>query len=84
MADTSVPGIVYSLRVLGSAAIAVAALCLLCTFLIESDIYRAFCLGAFFTGLIGIILLFGFAKVIELLGEIRDQALPAGKGGQDD
>ena len=43
------------------------------TFYIESEIYRAFCLGAFFTCVIGIIMLFGFCKVIVLLGEIRDQ-----------
>lgn len=44
------------------------------TSVIESDIYRAFCLGAFFTCVIGIIMLFGFSKVILLLGEIRDKA----------
>jgi len=43
------------------------------TSVVESDIYRAFCLGAFFTSLIGIILLFGFSEIILLLGEIRDQ-----------
>ena len=43
------------------------------TFVIEEEIYRAFCLGAFFTCVIGIIMLFGFSKVIVLLGEIRDQ-----------
>lgn len=69
----SVPDIVKSLQTMGCLALALAAVFLSGTFFIESDIYRAFCLGAFFTCVIGIILLFGFSKVIILLGEIRDQ-----------
>ncbi|MFQ5659938.1 MAG: hypothetical protein ACE5GZ_05890 [Gammaproteobacteria bacterium] len=71
---TSVPGIVKMLQVLGFLAVLLSTGCLAGTFIIESDIYRAFFLGAFFTSIIGIILLFGFSKVIQLLGEIRDQA----------
>lgn len=74
MKQTTLSSVVTSLRVLGFLAIVAASACLLGTFFIDSDIYRAFCLGAFFTSLVGIILLFGFAKVIELLGEIRDHA----------
>ena len=69
----SVPDIVKSLQTLGLLAVALAGVFLSGTFFIESDIYRAFCLGAFFTCVIGIILLFGFSKVIILLGEIRDK-----------
>ena len=70
----SVPEIVKSLQLMGFMAVLLAGGFLGGTFFIESDIYRAFCLGAFFTCVIGIILLFGFSKVIVLLGEIRDQA----------
>jgi hypothetical protein len=73
---TSVPGIANTLNVLGFLAIAVTATCLAGTFTINSDVYRAFFLGAFFTGLLGIILLFGFSKVIGLLVEIRDKTTP--------
>jgi len=69
----SVPDIVKSLQLLGFLAVLLAAGFLGGTSLIESDIYRAFCLGAFFTCIIGIIILFGFSKVIVLLGEIRDK-----------
>ena len=58
---------------MGCLALLLAAGFLMGTSIVESDIYRAFCLGAFFTSVIGIILLFGFSKVILLLGEIRDQ-----------
>lgn len=70
----SVPDIVKSLQLMGFLAVLLATGFLLGTSVIESDIYRAFCLGAFFTCIIGIILLFGFSKIIVLLGEIRDQA----------
>jgi hypothetical protein len=69
----SVPDIVKSLQLMGCLALLLAAGFLMDTSVVESDIYRAFCLGAFFTSTIGIILLFGFSKVILLLGEIRDQ-----------
>lgn len=70
----SVPGTVRTLQTLGFLAIIVAAGCLFGTFLIDSDIYMAFLLGAFLVSLISIILLFGFSKVIKLLEEIRDKA----------
>ncbi len=70
----SIPDIVRSLQLMGLLAVLLSAGFLTGTFVIESDIYRAFCLGAFFTGIIGIIMLFGFSKIIVLLGEIRDQA----------
>ena len=69
----SVPDIVKSLQLMGMLAVLLAAGFLTGTFVLESDIYRAFCLGAFFTCVIGIIMLFGFSKVILLLGEIRDR-----------
>jgi hypothetical protein len=84
----SVPDIVSGLRILGFVAILATSLCLFGTFVenwsfaldgIDSQIYRAFCLGAFFIGLIGIVMLFGFAKVIELLTEIRDQAMASSR-----
>ena len=69
----SVPEIVRSLQLMGFLAVLLSGGFLAGTFYIESEIYRAFCLGAFFTCVIGIIMLFGFCKVIVLLGEIRDQ-----------
>ena len=69
----SVPEIVKSLQLMGFLAVLLSGGFLTGTFVIESEIYRAFCLGAFFTCVIGIIMLFGFSKVIVLLGEIRDQ-----------
>lgn len=59
---------------MGFMAVLLSAGFLIGTSVIESDIYRAFCLGAFFTCIIGIIMLFGFSKIIVLLGEIRDKA----------
>ncbi|NKB38136.1 MAG: hypothetical protein GKR93_13395 [Gammaproteobacteria bacterium] len=70
----SVPEIVRSLQLMGFLAVLLAGGFLSGTFLLASEIYRAFCLGAFFTCVIGIILLFGFSKIIVLLGEIRDRA----------
>ncbi len=69
----SVPEIVKSLQLMGFLAVLLSGVFLTGTFVLESDIYRAFCLGAFFTCVIGIIMLFGFSKVIVLLGEIRDK-----------
>ena len=69
----SVPEIVRSLQFMGFLAVLLSGGFLAGTFYIESEIYRSFCLGAFFTCVIGIIMLFGFCKVIVLLGEIRDQ-----------
>ena len=69
----SVPDIVKSLQLMGFLAVLLAGGFLMGTSVIESDIYLAFCLGAFFTCVIGIIMLFGFSKIILLLGEIRDK-----------
>jgi hypothetical protein len=71
---TSIPTTVKTLQTLGFLAVIVAAGCLFGTFLTQSDIYMAFLLGAFLVSLISIILLFGFSKVIQVLGEIRDKA----------
>ncbi|MCZ6525017.1 MAG: hypothetical protein O6928_00415 [Gammaproteobacteria bacterium] len=71
--ESSIPGIVKRLQILGYLAIFLSAGFLAGTFLTESDIYQAFLLGAFFISLLGIILLFGFSKVIHMLDEIRDQ-----------
>jgi hypothetical protein len=69
----SVPNIVKSLQFMGLLGILLSLAFLTGTFVIESEIYRAFCLGAFFTFTLGIIMLFGFSKIIIILGEIRDQ-----------
>ena len=45
------------------------------SFYVENEIARAFCLGAFFSGLLGGIVLFGFAKIIDMLDAIRQQTL---------
>ncbi len=47
------------------------------SFYVENEIGRAFSLGAFFSGLLGSIMLFGFAKIIEMLDSIHKQALAA-------
>jgi hypothetical protein len=69
----SVPNIVRSLQLMGLLGILLSLVFLTGASVIETDIYRAFCLGAFFTCILGIIMLFGFSKVIIILGEIRDQ-----------
>jgi hypothetical protein len=61
----------------GGAAIILAILFFGGSFYVENEIGRAFCLGAFFSGLLGGIVLFGFAKVIDLLDSIRQQTLAA-------
>ncbi len=65
------PRISLALSAFGGAAIIVAVLFLGTSFYVESDIGRAFCLGGFFTGLLGAVLLFGFSKVIDMLDAIR-------------
>lgn len=61
----------------GGAAIILAILFFGGSFYVENEIGRAFCLGAFFSGLLGGIVLFGFAKIIEMLDSIRQQTLAA-------
>jgi len=69
--------IAVALNVFGGIAILSSILFLGGSFYVESEVGKAFCLGAFFSGLFGCILLFGFAKVIDLLEESRAGA-PAG------
>ena len=61
----------------GGAAIILAVLFFGGSFYVENDIGRAFCLGAFFSGLLGGIVLFGFAKIIDMLDAIRQQTVIA-------
>lgn len=68
------PRISIALNAFGGAAIISAVLFLGGSFYVENEIGRAFCLGAFFSGLLGAILLFGFAKVIDQLDAIRVHA----------
>jgi len=65
------PRISLALSAFGGAAVIISVLFLGTSFYIESDIGRAFCLGGFFTGLLGAVLLFGFSKVIDMLDAIR-------------
>ena len=69
--ERSPPKIALALSAFGGAAIIVSVLFLGTSFYIESDLGRAFCLGGFFTGLLGAVLLFGFSKVIAMLDAIR-------------
>lgn len=57
----------------GGAAILLAIIFFGGSFYVENEIGRAFCLGAFFSGLLGGIVLFGFAKIIDMLDAIRRQ-----------
>ncbi len=61
----------------GGAAIILAILFFGGSFYVGSEIGRAFCLGGFFSGLLGSVVLFGFAKVIDMLDLIRQQTLVA-------
>ncbi len=61
----------------GGAAIILAILFFGGSFYVEDEIGRAFCLGAFFSGLLGGIVLFGFAKIIDMLDAIRQQTIAA-------
>ena len=61
----------------GGAAIILAVLFFGGSFYVENEIGRAFCLGAFFSGLLGGIVLFGFAKIIDMLDAIRQQTIAA-------
>lgn len=65
------PRISVALSVVGGAAVIIAMLFLGAAFYVRDDLVRAFCLGAFFTGLLGAIMLFGFAKVIDALDLLR-------------
>jgi hypothetical protein len=65
----------------GGAAIILAILFFGGSFYVENEIGRAFCLGAFFSGLLGGIVLFGFAKIIDMLDSIRQQTVSAREDG---
>jgi len=69
--------LVVVLNGFGGAAVILAILFLGGSFYIESEIGRAFSLGAFFSGLLGGVVLFGFAKIIDMLDAIRRQTLAA-------
>lgn len=68
----------------GGAAIILAVLFFGGSFYVENDIGRAFCLGAFFSGLLGGIVLFGFAKIIDMLDAIREQTVAAEDDADDE
>ena len=59
----------------GGASLILAILFFGGSFYVENEIGRAFCLGAFFSGLLGGTVLFGFAKIIDMLDAIRQQTL---------
>jgi hypothetical protein len=69
--------LVVVLNGFGGAAVILAILFLGGSFYVENEIGRAFSLGAFFSGLLGGIVLFGFAKIIDMLDAIRQQTLVA-------
>lgn len=71
------PRLTVVLNGFGGAAIILAVLFFGGSFYVENEIGRAFCLGAFFSGLLGGIVLFGFAKIIDMLDSIRQQTLAA-------
>jgi len=77
------PRITVALNVFGGIAIISSIVFLGGSFYVESEVGKAFCLGAFFSGLLGCILLFGFAKVIDLLDGSR-AGPPAGSDAAPD
>ena len=78
------PKISIALNAFGGISTVSSVLFLGGSFYIENDIGRAFCLGAFFSGLLGSILLFGFAKIIDLLDDLRVQgATTMARAGDD-
>ena len=82
------PRLTVILNAFGGAAIICAIIFFGGSFYVENEIGRAFCLGAFFSGLLGSIVLFGFAKIIDMLDAIRNQTLseasPAAEDAADD
>ena len=64
----------------GGASVILAILFFGGAFYVENEIGRALFLGAFFSGLLGGIVLFGFAKVIDMLDAIRQQTLAVEPG----
>ena len=80
MVNKNPPRISVALNAFGGAAIISSILFLGGSFYVSNEVGRAFCLGAFFSGLLGSILLFGFAKVIDLLDSIRSQTVALNTG----
>jgi len=76
--SSKAPTAVVALSSLGGIAVLAASVFLSGSFYIENEIGRAFCLGAFFSGMAGALLLFGFAKVFHLLEGMRVQLQAAG------
>ena len=76
------PKVSIALNAFGALAAVSSLLFLLGSFVVSNELGKAFCLGAFFSGLIGTILLFGFSKVIDLLDQIREQTQIAGSTGE--
>lgn len=72
------PKISIALNAFGGVSIVSSILFLGGSFYVENEIGRAFCFGAFFSGLLGSILLFGFSKVIDQLDVIRAETEAAG------
>ncbi len=83
MQERHPPRISIALNAFGGTAVISSIIFLGGSFYVTNEIGRAFCLGAFFSGLLGSILLFGFAKVIDMLDAIRHQAASAGSGNAD-
>jgi hypothetical protein len=69
------PGLAVMLNGFGGGSIIVAILFFGGSFYVDNEIGRAFCFGAFFSGLLGAIVLFGFAKIIDMLDAIRQQTI---------
>ena len=80
--DRDPPRISLALSAFGGAAVILSVLFLGASFYIDNDIGRAFCLGAFFSGLLGSVLLFGFAKVIDMLDAIRVESRQGAAEGE--
>ncbi len=57
--------------VFGGFSLAAAMIGLGAVFLVDRELLRAFALAFFFLGLIGAIILFGVAKIIFLLNDLR-------------
>jgi heme/copper-type cytochrome/quinol oxidase subunit 4 len=61
------------LNALGVVAVILAVLSLVTFFYIGNELEGGYYLGTYFTSLVVIILSFGFAKIIELLYEVRER-----------
>lgn len=79
--DRQPPRISVVLSIFGGASIISSILFFGGSFYVENEIGRAFCFGAFFSGLLGAIVLFGFAKVIDMLDAIRHEGRAEGPAG---